>query len=269
MVKTIPTRYYQSFHADYSLAYPGEGYGGWKKADLPINPEKTAIVVMHAVNVGTMEEVPGYYRCVEYLTRSNRIAQTIFPGFLEKVRKKGMRLFHIPLYEHTAEKYQGYQKTLNMFGKESVTVESVASDDVLKALRVFKSHHCWVGTENFDDKRKGEKISDFYDEVKPRDDEHLAYTSDQLFKLCRHYGINHLIYTGFAVNACLMISPCGFVDMTRHGIMCSIIPQLTTAVENKESCRNESHKEYGLWSFATQGGFVYELEDIETHLLSD
>jgi len=45
--------------------------------------------------------------------------------------------------------------------------------------------------------------------------------------------------------------------------MCSIVRELTTAVENKESCRGEGHKEYGLWSFALWGGFVFEQADVE------
>ena len=46
MEKIVPAWYYQQFDADYNLEFPGS-YGGWKKADLPINPERTAIL-MHA-----------------------------------------------------------------------------------------------------------------------------------------------------------------------------------------------------------------------------
>lgn len=38
MEKIVPTWYYQQFDSDYSLDYSGEGYGDWKKANLPINP---------------------------------------------------------------------------------------------------------------------------------------------------------------------------------------------------------------------------------------
>ena len=54
MVKYLPTYYYQSFPADYSLEYPGEGYGGWQKKELPINLAHTAVVIMHAVDVGSI-----------------------------------------------------------------------------------------------------------------------------------------------------------------------------------------------------------------------
>ena len=54
--------------------------------------------------------------------------------------------------------------------------------------------------------------------------------------------------------------------MSRRGVMCSVVRQLTTAVENRESCARERHKEYGLWAFSLWGGFVFEQEDLERGL---
>jgi hypothetical protein len=58
----------------------------------------------------------------------------------------------------------------------------------------------------------------------------------------------------------------GYVDMSRHGVICSIVSDLTTAVENKESCVEERNKEYGLWKFSTVG-VVFKQEDLENKLL--
>ena len=43
----------------------GEGYGGWKTSDIELAPDHTAVVVMHAWECGTMEQWPGWRRCVE------------------------------------------------------------------------------------------------------------------------------------------------------------------------------------------------------------
>jgi len=267
MEKMIPTWYYQQFDADYSLDYPGEGYGGWKKADLPINPEKTAIVLMHAWDTGTMEEYPGWYRAVEYLPRAKFICDNLLPGFLKKVRSSSIKLFHVASSNQILEKYPGYFKTLKICGEDKFTYEQIESDDTIEKLRRFRSDNVFVGTHNKKDVARGQKSLDFYPTARPMDDEEIAYTSEQLFKLCKYYNINHLIYTGFAINACLTVSPGGFVDMSRHGIMCSAIRQLVTAVENKESCHNEAHKDYGLWYITILSGFVYDMEDIEKYLL--
>ncbi|MDF2670404.1 MAG: hypothetical protein K0R67_2710, partial [Paenibacillus sp.] len=82
-----------------------------------------------------------------------------------------------------------------------------------------------------------------------------------LFALCKEHGINHLIYTGFAINWCLLLSPGGMADMTKHGIICSAIRQAVTAVENKETARQELNKEQALWRVALAFGFVYDVDD--------
>lgn len=267
MIKSVPANYYQLFNADYSLEYPGEAYGGWKKTRLPINMERTAIVVMHATDYGKMEDVPGVYRCAEDLPRANNIAKTLFPNFLKEVRQSSIRLIHIAQYPHIAMKYPAYSNTLAISGKEPEPFKKVYRDETLKELEGFKSDFSWAGAENMEDRKKGFKNADFYRETMPEKDENIVLTTHELFSLCIHYGINHLIYTGFFVNSCLIFSPGGLTDMIRHGVMCSVISQLTTGVENKETTRGELNKAGGLWDFAILGGFVYDLDDIEKYLL--
>ena len=57
------------------------------------------------------------------------------------------------------------------------------------------------------------------------------------------------------------MSPGGMIDMSRHGIICSVIRQAVTAVENKESARFESHKEEAFWRIALAFGFVFDTAD--------
>jgi hypothetical protein len=78
--------------------------------------------------------------------------------------------------------------------------------------------------------------------------------------LCHQHHINHLIYVGFAINWCLLLSPGGMAEMSQHGLICSTISQAVTAVENKETARNELGKQNALWRVALAFGFVYDLE---------
>ncbi|NMB95139.1 MAG: hypothetical protein GYA02_00765, partial [Clostridiaceae bacterium] len=236
MEKIVPTWYYQQFDADYSLDYPGEGYGGWKKADLPINPDKTAIILMHAWDTGTMEEYPGWYRAVEYLPRAKYICDNILPGFLKKVRSSNIKLFHVASSNQILADYPGYIKTLKICSGDKTRYEQIDIDETIKKLRLFRNDNIFVGSHNKEDVAEGQRCLDFYPTARPMDSEEIVCTSEQLFKLCKYYNIKHLIYTGFAINMCLTVSQGGFVDMSRHGIMCSAIRQLVTAVENKESC---------------------------------
>jgi hypothetical protein len=103
---------------------------------------------------------------------------------------------------------------------------------------------------------------DFAPEARPLGDEGIAENRYQLLGLCRHHGIDHLIYVGFAVNWCLLLSPGGMAEMSQHGLICSTIRQAVTAVENKETARRELCKQIALWRIALAFGFLFDVDDV-------
>ncbi len=258
----LPASYYQHFDADFKREVPGEGYGGWKKADIEISRKHTAIVVMHAWDMGTREGYPGWHRVVEYIPRADKICETVFPKLLGAVRGSGFRLFHVVGGGDYYSYLPGYKKTAGSAGVPTGIPEQIKSDPVMDKLNRFRGENVFVGKHNEEDVAKGFKRLDFAKNAKPVGDEPIAENAHQLFALCKHHGINHLIYAGFAINWCLLVSPGGMLDMSRHGIMCSAIRDAVTAVENKESARTESHKEEALWRVALAYGFVFDSQDI-------
>jgi len=257
----LPAHYYQQFDADYSLEVPAEGYGGWKKATIEISREHTAVVIMHAWDAGTREEFPGWYRCVEYIPRANEIGAKVFPRLLTAVRGSGLRLFHVVGGGEYYKKLPGYLKTVELAGTSPEPPAPVDPDEILLRLRKFRSENVFVGTHNEEDVKRGFARLDFLPQARPLDEEPIAENTHQLLALCKRYGVNHLIYAGFAVNWCLLMSPGGMLDMSRHGVMCSVLRQAVTAVENKESARGELHKEEALWRVALAFGFVFDVDD--------
>ncbi len=258
---TIPANYYQQFDTDLTLDIPAKGYGGWKRQDIQISPEHTALVVMHAWDTGTPEEYPGWWRCVEYMSRAKRISQEIFPPLLSAVRENAFNLYHVASFAQDLNAYPGYAKTLQLAPTEDASLPSVDSDPILEELHAFRATNVFVGRHNEADVHRGFEKLDFLPEAKPLGDESIATDSKQLYALCKADGINHLIYTGFAINWCLLLSPGGMADMSKHGIMCSAIRQAVTAVENKESAEQEWAKELGLWRVALAFGFVFNVND--------
>ncbi len=266
-IVTIPAWYYKQFDADYTLDVPGEGYGGWMKADLQLNTDKTAFVVMHAWDCGTYEQYPGWYRAVEYIPRANKIAQEIFPELLGDIRSSGMKLYHIAGSESYCKDLPGYLFAEQCLreraeGKSSYRMPNVEKDEVLKNLHKFRFENVFYGQHNKADIEKGQANTGFMKNAKPFEGEAVVINGDQLHAVCLKDGINHLIYTGFAINWCLQYSPGSMNDMANRGFMCSAIREAVTAVENKESARTEGHKEYGLWATALKNGFVYDLENV-------
>ena len=109
---TLRASYYQQFDADDDLDVPGEGYGGWREADVEIDLDHTALVLMHAWQTGTREQYPGWYRAVEYIPRAQAIQETVFPLLLDAVRARGVTLFHVVGGGDYYKDYPGYRKAV-------------------------------------------------------------------------------------------------------------------------------------------------------------
>lgn len=260
-VVKIPAWYYRQYNADYSLAVPAEGYGGWDKTDLDFDMGSSAIAVMHACNCGSIEEVPGWYRVVEYLPRANQISKDVFPRLLDAVRRSSMKVIHIAFPGEYYKNLPGYKKTLELCVNGNAQCEKMPYDPVVDSLLKFKTESVFPGKTNIADIANGSKKLNFYTETMPLDTEEIVENEEQLFTLCKKYCINHLVYTGFAVDGCLLVSSGGMLDMSRKGILCSVIRQAVTAIENKETARAEICKGIALWRVALLFGFVYDLED--------
>jgi len=264
----IQANYYQQFDADYSLEVPAEGYGGWKKTDIDLSLDHSALVVMHAWDTGMRQQYPGWHRAVEYFQRADAIVKTVFPPLLAAVRRSKLKLYHVTSGSFYCKSYPGCQRAVALAGPTPV-VEQAPSDPVLETLKAFKEARAFVGTHNLPDIGNGFKNLHFPKGAEPEGDEGVAENAHQLSALCKADGVNHLIYTGFAINWCLLMSGGGMVDMSKRGFMCSAIRQAVTAVENRESARKEWGKELALWRVAVAFGFVFDLEDVLAALCED
>lgn len=262
----VMTGYYRQFDADHSREVPGENYEGWKKELLPLSLRHTAFVIMHAWDAGNAHTYPGWYRAVEYLPRANHIVKMVFPDLVRDIREAGMPLFHVVSEGQYYKKHPGYRAAKELAGEPPPPPPNAAPDAVHEVLRDFQAKKIFPGEHNLEDIEQGFIHLDIPREVYPREDEGIAESAAQLYALCAKQGINHLIYTGFAINWCLLSSPGGMIDMSRRGMLCSTIREAITAVENKETARNEGAKEQALWRVGLGFGFVYDIADISDFL---
>ncbi len=261
-LRRCPANFYQQFDADYAREVPAEGYGGWQRAEVELDLNHTALVSMHAWDTGTRAQYPGWYRAVEYLPRAQEISRTVYPRLLTAVRGAGATLFHVVGGGHYYQSLPGYQRAVALAGTPPPAPETVPADASLRKLHELRSQRVFVGPHNAADVERGFARLDFPVEARPLGDEGVAENAHQLLALCKHHGVNHLVYFGFALNWCLLMSPGGMLDMSRHGVMCSAIRQATTAVENRESARQQWAKELALWRVALAWGFVFDVDDL-------
>lgn len=255
----VRTWYYQQFDANQNLEIPGEGYGGWKTAVLPFDLQRTGFVFMHAWDCGMPEQDPAGRRVCEYLARADKIVRDVFPGLLGALRSAGLKIYHIAGFEEGLGSYAGYKKAGER--KDVPPANTAVPCDNYKALQKFREQNVFPGGHNLAELEK-RVPKNFTPQAKPVENEGIALNGAQLAAMCAADGVNHLIYSGFAINWCLLMSPGGMLDMSKRGFMCSTIRQAVTAVENKESARAEAHKEEALWRVALNFGFVFDAEDI-------
>jgi hypothetical protein len=257
----LPAQVYRQFNADPSCEVPAESYGGWQTIDVDLAPTHTALVVMHAWDCGVPHEFPGWRRAVEYYPRAERILEKVFPPLLAAVRASPLPIFQVVgggkvYYAHLP----GYRRAVALAGPGSV-ITPVAPDAYFEKLQKLRAEQSFPGAHNAADIAAGLAQLDFAPAARPIGDEGIAENGDQLAALCRAHGINHLIYVGFAINWCLLMSPGGMIDMSRHGCLCSTIAEAVTAVENRETARDEREKQQALWRVALEFGFVFHLHD--------
>jgi hypothetical protein len=257
----LPAQLYQQFDAAPMQAVPAEGYGGWRTVDVELAPAHTALVVMHAWDCGGPQEFPGWHRAVEYHPRAERILTDVFPRLLTAVRRSPLPVFHVvggerDYYSHLP----GYRRAAALAGTVPPPAQ-VSSDSTHQELRRLRAACGFPGMHNAPDIAAGFAHLDFAPAARPVGEEGIATSSAQLAGLCLAGGINHLIYVGFALNWCLLMAPGGMVDLARHGCLCSTIREAVTAVENRETARDEREKQQALWRVAVEFGFVFALED--------
>ena len=257
----LPAQLYRQFDADPSREVPGESYGGWHTVEAELAPKHTALVVMHAWDCGQPHEFPGWRRAVEYTPRAERIMAEVFPPLLAAVRQSPLPVFHVVGGEKDYWSHlPGYQQTA-MLVRDAAAAPRVPRDPVLERMQQLRSAQGSPGAHNSPDVAAGFTRIDFAPTARPVGEEGIAKDGVQLAALCRAHGINHLVYVGFALNWCLLMSPGGMVDMVRHGCLCSTIRDATTAVENAQTARGELEKQQALWRVAVEFGFVFGLKD--------
>ncbi|NQZ70995.1 MAG: hypothetical protein HRT89_23335, partial [Lentisphaeria bacterium] len=252
--------YYQQFDADPNLEFPQENFGGWNTGEVELDPKHTAIVVMHAWDLGTPEEHPGLFRAVGCTQATYDICENVFPDFLSAVRKSDFHLFHIVSGSGYFEDYDGYKRTLALDNPE-VELAQADPDSTYNELRAFKGKNVFTGEHNGEDMRGAWARVAFPKEAEPQGDEGIAKDEHQLTALCQDAGVNHIIYAGFNIDWCLIMSPAGMVDMNRRGFICSAFRDAVTAVENKETVREGISKDVSLWRVSVGFGFVFETVD--------
>jgi nicotinamidase-related amidase len=79
--------------------------------------------------------------------------------------------------------------------------------------------------------REKRHLRDIVDCLAPCEDDFVIATGPQMHRLCRHEGIVHLFYAGFATNMCVMMRDYGMRAFNKRGYTLVLLRDCTTAIE--------------------------------------
>lgn len=257
----LPAHYYRQHDADLCRDVPEESFGGWATTTVEINPVRTALVVMHAYDCGTPEEFPGWFRCCPENIAAARVAATVLTPLLAAVRAAGWPVLHVAAGMSYCRGMPGYARAVALAGPEPELAHKAVRDPVSERLQQARRELAFPGAHNQADCDHGWQHTGFLPAAAPIGNEGIAANAHQLAALATTASVNHLIYTGFFLDWCLLMAHGGMVDMARRGFICSVIRDGVVAVENRESAPQRLALAIGLWRVSLEFGFVFDASD--------
>lgn len=189
----------------------------------PLHPAETALVMVDCWDTHPIET---------HLANSGQIVEQVIAPLREACRDAGLTIVHAPsppqarLYpqwvRYAGDAELGYQSVPstndptwppNEFRQRTGAYEAFQRVQYLRSVQPYLEH-----------RRICEAIA-------PRDDEFVIATGAQLHRLCRHRGVVHLLYVGFATNMCILMRDYGIQAMNARGYSCLLLRDGTIGIE--------------------------------------
>jgi nicotinamidase-related amidase len=267
---SVPWHMYRHYPADFSKwAESGSGFHGWASDVRDLDLEKCCLAMMHFPDTGLSSDTewgpdspnPSALGTVEWVPRTMDVMTFRMPRLIEAAREAGLVVAHVGVSG-------AFHKSGEIWEACELEAGEAPQEDADAVASGWQAQH---RRDVFDLPRpQPEDVpphSFSLPEIfKPAGTDIIAEHAWQLHRLLKNRGIDHILYTGWALNWCLWFSPCGMSDMSRKGYMCSAIRGGCVAIENKESAVGEGNLEYALWKTSTMFGYVFELHELTNAL---
>jgi len=270
----IPWHIYRHYPADFSRwDEAAAGFHGWDNQVRELDLSRTCLVLMHFPSVGLTPgtewgpdcQSPNSLGTIEWVPRTMDVVTFRMPRLVRAARQSGLQIAHVwgapgkgPVWEQSL--------------KEAGDPPPADPDVIPRDEKRWQQH----SRDVFDLPRPNEapfevqppelRRTGQVDIITPQPGDICAAYSWQLHRLCKNRGIDHLIYSGWALNWCLWFSPGGMCDMNRKGYLCSAVRGGCVAIENKESAVGEGNLQYAYWKTSTMFGYIFDLHELTTAL---
>jgi len=204
------------------------GSGEWREVriDYPFEPAKSALIVC---------DMWDKHWCSGANVRVAALVKKLEP-VLEAARRKGMIIVHAPsdtmaFYANTPQRRHILSLPSFAPPKEiEITSPPLPIDDSDGGCDTAgdKEHRAWT-SEN-----PGLKIA-------PED--YISDNGQEIYNLLRSRGVKTVFYTGVHVNMCILNRTFAIKQMTRWGLRCILLRDLTDAMYGPQDAPHVSHQE--------------------------
>lgn len=170
-----------------------------------------------------------------HLERGGQIARDHILPVIQACRKAGIAVIHAPSPQQAQmyPQWTKYAEVRELHGGTDGPPAWPPQDarwkrgDYAAFARPEEARH-----EEVMEMRENRRIMDF---LGPEPNDFVVMTGAQLHRLCRHQGIIHLFYAGFAANICVQRRDYGVWAMIDRGYNIVLLRDCTTAIEHSET----------------------------------
>ncbi len=244
---------YQRVATDEGVRYSEDNF---ERAflDWALKSEEIALVMVDCWNI---------HPVVTHLQRGEEICTERIAPLAQACRDAGIAVIHAPspgqakLYPQWTK----YATDAELFGAQSEAPDwppaefrSREGDYAQFAKTPEPQLQRWLDEEL--DKRA------IIDCLAPQADDFVVATGDQLHRLCRHNGILHLLYCGFAANMCVPGRDYGMRAMNTRGYNLVLVRDCTSAIEAQSTYPEMALTEASILEVEMLTGFTATSDDL-------
>ena len=265
----LRVRYYRSYPMDAEFEFPAEGHLGEAEKELLLEVQKTAVIGMHLWNIGE----PGgpdvtpdgedwvITRLYAFYKQAGRVCRERIRPIFEASRRSGVQVYHVATGRY-AHKYPQYRETVEKFGESGPSTPGCMD----RSWQEEHTHDRYGPEVNKVVMSRVKNKIRIPVSVAPASGDRVVLNAGQLNGYLRSQGVNTLIYTGFAANACLLFASGGINDLFRLGYRIILVRDATAALEEKRTARESSNRDAAVRFIDRLYGYSCTTADLLTAL---
>jgi nicotinamidase-related amidase len=171
------------------------------------------------------------------LSRMEDITVNRIVPLAEACRRKGVRLIHAPATP-VADKHPNWLRLIPEDEKPRKVWERSPRwppPDFLEKKGQYASHARPHEPQEAERTRHREEDRDFHPALRPKNDEAVIRSGEELHRFCADQGILFLFYAGFCTNVCMVRRDYGICAMQSRGYEVILVRDCTTGMETHET----------------------------------